>query len=83
MRDQAVGRMPDDELVYALLALHEAAGLVAQKDDPDSFVADVLDAMTPVIGNVLARFAPDQALETGLAWYERGEPDTLDWATRN
>ncbi len=83
MRDRAVERMTDEELVYALIALHEAATIVAKKDDPSGFVADVLDSMTPVIGSVLARFAPGEALETGLRRYESDEPGPENWASRN
>ena len=83
MRDQAVERMTDDELVYALIALHEAATIVAKKEEPCGFVADVLDSMTPVIGSVLARFAPGEALEAGLRRYENDEPRPENWASRN
>jgi hypothetical protein len=83
MRDQAVERMTDDELVYALIALHEAATIVAKKDDPGGFVADVLDTMTPVIGSVLTRFAPGEALDAGLRRYENDDPPSENWVSRN
>ncbi len=83
MRDQAAERMTDDELVYALIALHETASIVARNGDGEGLLVDVLDAMTPVIGSVLARFAPDEALEAGLRRYESDGSDPVDWASRN